>query len=251
MNKKILMVLTRYKGGVGRVVTSVKPLLEKAGYDVEIISREDDLNCYSFKNSIRLLRKKIKSIDYDVLYSQDWSIALPLLDFKNHYVCFHGIEPAATFLQKFVYLIKQRKVIVVGNTLKEKYPKSKVIYNGVNFNEFYNLNKERQCVGWIKRDYETITEKDIIKYGKDNNLKVSIAENIKPSKMNEWYNSLSVFISYPKDYTGFNLCWLEAVAAGVPTVLGNNNGMGIKNIKKYYKTMTWENHVKKLLKVLK
>ena len=61
---KILIVLIRWKGGVGRVVSSIKPILEKAGYEVEVISREDDLKCYSLKESIFKLRKEVKEEDY-------------------------------------------------------------------------------------------------------------------------------------------------------------------------------------------
>ena len=251
MNKKILIVLTRYKGGVGRVTNSIKPLLEKAGYDVKIISREDDLNCYSLKSSFKILRNKVKSIKYDILYTQDWSIALPLLDFKNHYVCFHGIEPKNTFLQQIVYQIKKDNTIVVGDKLKWKYPRATMIYNGVDFNKFKDLKKNRKYLGWIKRDYEEWNEKDVTEYAKKNGYKLSVIENLAPEKMNEWYNSLKVFISYPKSFAGFNLCWLEALAAGVPLVKGNNNGIGINNVRINYNNMTWENHVKKLLKVLK
>jgi hypothetical protein len=70
--------------------------------------------------------------------------------------------------------------------------------------------------------------------------------------MNEWYNSLKVFISYPKDFTGFNICWLEAKASGVPRILGNNNGIGIDRIlNEPIKNFIWENSVNKLIKILK
>ena len=68
---KILIVMIRWKGGVGRVVSSIKSLLEERGHKVEVISREDDLKCYSLKESIFKLRKEVKERDYDTLYVMD------------------------------------------------------------------------------------------------------------------------------------------------------------------------------------
>jgi len=48
---KILIVLIRWKGGVGRLIESLKPFLEKEGHQVEVISREDDLKGFSAKQS--------------------------------------------------------------------------------------------------------------------------------------------------------------------------------------------------------
>ena len=86
---------------------------------------------------------------------------------------------------------------------------------------------------------------------KEKGLELSIAKNIPPEKMNDWYNTLKVFVSYPPSYVGFNLVWLEAKASGVPLVLGNENGIGINKINEDWKEMTWENHVDKLLEVFK
>ncbi len=249
---KILIILKKWQGGVGRVVNSIKPLLEKAGNEVEVISREEDLHCYSLKKSFSVLRREVKKRKYDILYTQDWSCALPLLGFKNHYCCFHGNEPGKSrLLQNIVGKILGDYLIVVGPLLKKRFPKSHLIYNGVDFNKFKDLHKKRDKIGWIKRDYEEITEEQFIQLAKEKNLEPTIAENIPPDNMNEWYNSLKIFVSYPKWFTGFNLCWLEAKAAGVPEILGNENGIGIKTIENRWEEMSWEKHVNKLLGVLK
>ncbi|MCR4327256.1 MAG: hypothetical protein NUV46_01600 [Nanoarchaeota archaeon] len=251
MNKKILIVLIKWGGGVGRVINSIKPLLEEKGYEVEVISREDDLKCYSLKSSLFKLRNEVKKRRYDILYTQDWSCTLALIDFKNHYCCFHGqgvkFEKA---VQSIVGDLMGKRLFVVGDKLKKEFPKSKLIYNGVNKKVFYNLKKERKYLGWIKRDYEEINQKGIKEMAKKYKLPVSIAEKIPPEKMNEWYNSLKVFVSYPKSFTGFNICWLEAKASGVPEILGNENGVGISKIKENgLDFFSWENHVNKLVEV--
>ena len=87
------------------------------------------------------------------------------------------------------------------------------------------------------------------KIAKDYNLKLSVAENIPSEQMNNWYNKLKVFVSYPTKNAGFNLCWIEALASGVPIVLGNEEGIGIKNAKKNWKKLTWEKNVNKLEEV--
>ena len=56
---KILIVLKKWKGGVGRVINSIKPLLEKEGHEVKVISREDDLKCFSMKSSWFKLQREV------------------------------------------------------------------------------------------------------------------------------------------------------------------------------------------------
>ena len=250
---KILIYMIRWGGGVGRVISEIKPILEKAGHEVKIISREDNLNCFSTKDAFFKIRKIVRNIPHDVLYTQDWSCAIPLLFYKNHFVCFHGenISFCSRFFQTLVGKIKENKLIVVGDKLKKRFPKSALVYNGVNFNKFKNLKKRRNKIGWIDKATEEITKIGFLNLAKKYKLKPTIAKNIPSEKMNEWYNSLKVFVSYPNKMAGFNLCWLEAKAAGVPVVLGNERGIGIKKIEKDWKNLSWENHVKKLLNLWK
>jgi len=251
-NMKILIILVRREGGVGKVVNSIKPILKERGHLIEVISREDDLDCYSLRGSFKKMREEVKKRDYDILYTQDWSCALPFLFWKNHYTCFHGSNPnkVGRFFQTFVGQVKEKKLIVVGDKLKKKFPKSNLIYNGVDFNKFKDLNNRRDKIGWINKDAEGITKGEFFKIAYDHGLEPTIAKNIPQEKMNEWYNSLKVFVSYPTKIAGFNLCWLEAKAAGVPKVLGNENGVGISKVEKDWKEMNWEVNVNKLLKIM-
>jgi len=248
---KILIVLIRWEGGVGRVISSIKPLIEKQGHEVEVISREDDLKCFSIKQAFFKLRKEVNKRDYDILYVQDWSCAIPFLFKKNHYVCFHGenINKVGRFFQTLIGRIKGKNFIVVGDKLKERFPKSNLIYNGVDFNKFKNLKKKRDKIGWIDKETESITKKEFLKLSKKHNLEPTIAKSIPTNKMNDWYNSLKIFVSYPTKMAGFNLCWLEAKSSGVPIILGNENGIGISKIEKDWKNMSWKNHVNKLIKL--
>ncbi len=249
---KILIVLIRWEGGVGRVVNSIKSLLEKKGNIIEFISREDDLKCFSTREAFSKLRKEVKKRGYDVLYIQDWSCALPLID-KESFVCFHGenINKISRFFQTLVGKIKGTKLVVVGDKLKKRFPKSNLIYNGVNFNKFRNLKKIRNKIGWIDKATEEITKEGFLRVAEKYKLKPTIAKDIPPEKMNDWYNSLKVFVSYPTKMAGFNLCWLEAKASGVPEILGNERGIGISKIEKDWKKMSWKNHVNKLLGIWK
>lgn len=244
---RILIILIRWEGGVGRVINNIKPLLEKGGHKVDIISRKDDLNCYSLKDSFGKLRKEVKKRNYDILYVQDWSCALPLIDFPS-FVCFHGedINKISRFFQTLIGKIKGKKLVVVGDKLKKRFPKSNLIYNGVDFNKFKNLKKIRNKIGWIDKATEEITKEEFLRIAKKYKLKPTIAKDIPPEKMNDWYNSLKIFVSYPTKMAGFNLCWLEAKASGVPIILGNERGIGISKIEKDWKDMSWENHVNKL-----
>ena len=247
---KILIILIKWEGGVGRVIQNIKPLLEKKKNIIEVISREDDLNCYSLIKSVIPLRKEINKRNYDILYIQDWSCALPLID-KKSLVCFHGedINKISRFFQTLTGKLKGKRLIVVGDKLKKRFPKSNLIYNGVNFSKFKNLKKIRNKIGWIDKATEEITKEEFLRIAEKYKLKPTIAKDIPPEKMNDWYNSLKVFVSYPTKKAGFNLCWLEAKAAGVPIILGNDRGIGVSKIKKDWKKMSWRNHIEKLIKV--
>lgn len=247
---KILIILLRWQGGVGRVVNNIKPLLEKKGDIIEIRSREDDLKCRSLIRSLISLRREVNKRNYDILYIQDWSCALPLID-KESFVCFHGedINKISRFFQTLVGKIKGKKLVVVGDKLKKRFPKSNLIYNGVDFNKFKNLKKIRNKIGWIDKATEEITKEEFLRIAEKYKLNPTIAKDIPQEKMNNWYNSLKVFVSYPTRMAGFNLCWLEAKATGVPIILGNERGIGISKIEKDWKKMSWKNHVNKLLRL--
>ena len=91
--------------------------------------------------------------------------------------------------------------------------------------------------------------------------------------MPDFYRKIETFISLPPSYAGFGLVYLEAMASGVPKIIGNNHGGGeilpvtkiedYKSIKeaivnakkKNYRTwildnkFTWEEAVKKMEKI--
>jgi len=238
-----LITLIKWEGGVGRVVRNQKRELEKLGHEVKTLTREETPNFF----------RESKIIDHDTLFTQDWSCALKLIFKKNHYVCFHGHNPKKLgyIIQTIIGKLKGNKLFVVGDTLKKRFPKATLLYNAVDKKEFYDMGKERKYLGWIKRDYEEKDIDEMKQLAKDLGLGLSLAENIPPKKMNEWYNSLKVFASYPKWFAGFNMCWLEALSAGVPEVCGNSNGIGVEIAEKIWKELTWKNNVQTLLKRFK
>lgn len=281
---KILIFLTKWKGGVGVVVRSIKKELEKRGHKVTCVSREEYLDCTSSVKNIFWLRKKYKKIiereNPDIVYTQDWSMALPLLFpfklfSKKHFCCFHGNQVGKTrFIQKIIGQTMGKKLFVVGDSLKKRFPSANLVYNGVDLDLFRPLNKKRDCLGWINKDTE-IEEEEVIELANKVGLKPLIAKNyvIPFEKMNEeFYNKCKVFISLPPFGAGFNLCWVEAMAAGVPIIIGNKEGIGwklnldkfenkedifkkIKSLKpKDYRKeiekseLTWVKHVDKLLR---
>ena len=247
---KILTYILRHKGGVGRVLKTLEPELNKLGHELEVISREDDLECFSLASSIVRMNKDIRYRDYDILLTNDWSMALPFIFKKNHFSLFHGLEQSkiSKKLQNIVGKIIGKNLMVVGFNIKKIFPRATLTENGVDKKKFFNLNKKRKYLGWVKRDYDLINEAEAKFYAQQLGLKLSIAENIHPDKMNEWYNSLKAFISMPPAYTGFNLCWVEAYRAGVPKILGNNNGVGIRCIRK--PTLTSEHQARKINEVI-
>lgn len=279
---KVLIILSRWKGGVGAVIKNVSKQLQEKGHTVDVISREDDLKIYSLLDSLVRLRHIVnKKNNYDILYTQDWSSALPFLFpypvlRSNHCCCFHGNQSGkiGKILQTIVGKLMGNKLFVVGDSLKKRFPKSNMVYNGVDIEQFKPLNEKREYLGWINKETEVLSKKDILKLAKNMKLKPLIVENygIPFEEMNEKiYNKCEAFISLPPISAGFNLCWVEAMAAGVPIIIGNNEGIGCKlNIDKFkskkdffkkieklskkdYRKyilksgLSWENHVNKLL----
>lgn len=282
---KILIILKKWKGGVGVVVKSIKTEFESRGHEVICISREEDLKCFSSVKNLFWLRKKYKKIVEgempDIIYTQDWSMALPLLFpyeilKKKHFCCFHGNQLGKTrFIQKIIGRKIGKRLFVVGDSLKKRFPDATLVYNGVDLNLFKPLNKRRDCLGWIKKETEIEEEEEVVALAIKMGLKPLIAKDfsIPFNKMNEdFYNKCKIFISLPPFGAGFNLCWVEAMAAGVPIIVGNKEGIGGKlsidkfenktdvfnkinslKPKNYRKEieksdLTWKSHVNKLLK---
>ena len=240
---KIAIICISLEGGVGRVCREVKKELVKRGHKVKIIERGS-----SFSN-IWIVRQEIKDEKYDVIYCQDWSCSVGFLFDKKQISCFHGNNPNfGYYIQTLIGRILGKKLIVVGPSLKERFPKSTMIYNGVNTKEFYDLKKPRKYFGCIDKKTEMYSEKDMREEAEEYDLPLLVAKDIPKDKMNEFYNKCEVFASYPPYSGSFNLCWLEARASGVQEVLGINNGIGIHNIDNL-EQFSWNNHVNKLLEI--
>ena len=243
---KILIFLKKWPGGVGVIIKSIKEELEKRGHKVICISREEDLKLFSSIKNLFWLRKKytelIKKENPDIIYTQDWSMAFPLLfPFrifkKKHFCCFHGIQPGkGSVIQKIIGNLIGRKLIVVGDSLKKKFPKSVLIYNGIDLEKFKpnkKIKKIKNSVGFVNWKTKEYHYKEIKKAAKSVSKKLIVAENIPYKQMPKFYQKLEYFISLPPKCTGFNMSWIEAMACGVPKIIGNNAGIGSKlNINK-------------------
>jgi len=272
---KILIVLRKFKGGVGRANTEIAKALGEKGHSVDFLSREDDLKIYSLFKSIFPLRKKIRELmkkeNYDIIYTQDYSCAFPLLlpcplFWKKHFCCFCGVKIIENLksseagkkskisyfyhilLHRTVGRIMGKKLVVIGDNLKEIFPKSTLVYRGVNINEFKPLRKRRDSIGWYSSDNEIILFEEMKKISKETELRLLVAKKIPKNKMNLFYNKCKVFINLPRT-AGFNLSWLEAMAAGVPIVIGNYKGAG--TILPINKISNKDNKINEITKIIK
>jgi glycosyltransferase involved in cell wall biosynthesis len=280
---KILMIFLRWPGGVGEVIRNIKNEFEKQGHEVEVISREEDLKKYSLISSLFPLRKKVnqmmKEKNYDIIYTHDWSSAALLLFpypiFKRKHFCiFYGNQLRFTkILQDLVGRIMGKHLIVVGDLNKKKHPYSNLVRNGVNIEKFEPMKKKRIYLGWPDKATESITRQEVLDIGKKLKIPVLIAKNIPPEKMNEFYNQCKIFLSLPPRSSAGALSWMEAMAAGVPIIIGNNESESylfpiekvnqaseientIKNAKeKDYRfwliehDFSWKSHAHKLLEI--
>jgi len=228
---KVLIVIKKWLGGVGRYVKEVEKVLEEQGHEVEVISREDDLELYSLKDSIIPLRKEVQRKDYDLLFTHDWSIALPFLDFNDHITIFHGIQSQPThYLQRFVGGWMGENLIVVSERVKNIYPEATLAPEGVDLEQFKPLNDggRRKAVGFPSNpepNYKFFEIKDAVE---ETDYPMYVVRNLDHEKMNEFYNSVETVVSLPPETAGFNLVWLEAMAAGCKVVGTRKAGVGGK-----------------------
>lgn len=139
---KILVVLRKWEDDSGKIVEDVKKNLERKGHQVETISREDDLKLFSLSGSMGSLKEfiivKDKKENYDIIYTQDWSIAFPLLFpkkvLKNKHFCFfHEVQEGenSKVFQKIVGNMMGRKLIVKTEELKKRFPKAILASDGI------------------------------------------------------------------------------------------------------------------------
>ena len=255
---RILIVLIRFSGGVGRANTEIAKALRKKGHEVDLLSRENDLKKFSFTKGFWAIRKKVTILmeikKYDVIYTQDFSCALPILIpypiyFKKHFYCSIGVKWKRDLSQAFQNIvggIMGKKTIVISDHNKKRFPKAHLVYRGVNLETFKPLRKKRKHFGFMNKFSEQVSPERYEKIAKELKL-ISISsgeaktkkikrsftqegkhsfDKIPDDKMNEFYNKCKVFINLATPDAGFNLSWLEAMAAGVPIVIGNNNGAG-------------------------
>jgi len=236
---RILILLKKWQGGVGVVTNGLKKELERRGHFVKIISREGKFGSSSLVSSFSRVRSLIKSEmkngDFDVIYTQDWSLALPLIlpkpiFEKKHFCCFHGIQNGAgSFFQKFVAKFLKNRLIVVGPSLKRKFHKAHLIYNCVDPNLYKPLKKTKRIknsVGFANWCNENYRFKEIKSAIENVGRRMIIAKDRPQEEMVHFYNQIETLISLPPSFTGFGLVWIEAMACGVPRIIGNNFGIG-------------------------
>ncbi len=233
---KILILLKKWPGGVGGGVKNLIKELGKEGHIVDAIAREEDLHYYSLVKSFIPLRRKIKRLikegNYDIIYTQDWTLAAPLLFptkifRRKHFSMFHGHQIGLTkIFQIIVGFLMGENLMVMAPSLKKKFRKASINYCGVNQNQFRSLRKKRTYLGWTKKGTETIKLSTLKKISRKIDLPLNVADGLPHEAMNDFYNNCQIFISLPPRSAGFQASWLEAMMAGVPIIIGNENGAG-------------------------
>lgn len=248
---KILIMVKKWEGGVGVATKSIIKELKRKGHVIKTISREDDLKIYSFSSSIIKLRNAVKremrENDYDIIYTRDWSMAFPLIFpypifKKKHYCGFGGLEKKlfSRLLWNITGIVLGKRLICYGDTVKSKMKKANKITNGIDSDLFMpnkGLKRVEGSVGFVNWKTDFYNYSKIKSAAKELGLKLMVAENIPHSEMPKFYNKIEMFVSIPHGETGFNLCWIEAMACGVPKVVGSNSGIGnilpITKLEKY------------------
>jgi len=149
---KIVILYRTQKDATGSFAKKIKENLEKGGHKVELVSRNEDLHLPSLSSSMDGLKefviKKDKIENYDIVYTQDWSIAFPLLFpskvlFDKHYCLFHETEEEggaqSKILQKITGNLLGNHLLVKTAELRKRFSKSTLSEKGL---EVVNLKNE-------------------------------------------------------------------------------------------------------------
>jgi hypothetical protein len=141
---KILILYRTENDPTGEFVKEIKRNLDKAGHETELISRNKDLHLTSLSGSMDGLKnfviKEDKRKNYDIIYTQDWSIAFPLLFptkilFDKHYCLFHDFEkeggPQSRIFQRITGSLLGEHLLVKTEELKRKFPKAILSKEGI------------------------------------------------------------------------------------------------------------------------
>lgn len=284
----LVLVKERKKKGFGGVETLLRNIskeFEKKGHKIDIVSRLDDLGLKSFAASIfpmrRVVKKMMKEKNYDIIYTQDWNMAFPLLFpypvfKKKHFSFFHATQKGRGFFIQFIVGNLIGKRLLTGDRRnRDRYNGATLVATSVNLNDFKPLGKKRKYLGWTHKPSENLSKKRFLEIAKKLKMPVLIAEGIPPQKMNEYYNKCKIFVSLPFKEAGGGVTYMEAMAAGIPRIVGNMYAEGYKfpfdkvenfkgleeaiskskerDYRKWMKDskITWEKHAEKLIEVFK
>ncbi|HUW44056.1 MAG TPA: hypothetical protein VMV95_03805 [Bacillota bacterium] len=141
---KILLLYRTKDDPTGKFAKNIKDALEKKGCEIDSISRNEDLHIFSLSGSMDGLKnfviEKDKENNYDIIYTQDWSIAFPLLFptkilFDKHYCLFHDFEKEggaqSKIFQKITGNLLGNHLLVKTEELKRNFSKSIISSDGL------------------------------------------------------------------------------------------------------------------------
>jgi len=235
-------------GGVHMHVRSVANELRRLGFDVDIITRVEDLGQPHFIQSYQYMKKFFSKLaqEYDVVHAHDWSIAYPAVraGINNLIATFHGFPRHlfAEFFQNAAVSMLGNRAVVVSPKMLLKYACATYIPNGVDVNIFKRINTAKifsrfsPCYLGIAQKY---SRDQVFRIARELCFQTIVAEKIPYDQMPKFYSSLDVFVSVPPSTAGFNLVWLEAMACEVPYIVGTDAGVG--EILPIYKVSNFNN----------
>ena len=147
---------------------------------------------------------------------------------KKHFCMFHGNQLGKLkIIQNTIGKLMGRHLLVMAPSLKRRFPKASINYCGVSLEKFKDMKKKRKYLGWISKGTEILKKEELEILSKKLDLPLLVASGLKHEEMNDKFYSLcKVFISMPPASAGFQASWLESMTAGVPIVIGNDNGAG-------------------------
>lgn len=223
--------------GGSRTLIKCAEALADLGHDV-IISASS--NKYTWHKKIKVpITKNIP--ECDIIIATGVSSVKSTLNFNKAKKKFYYIRGFEIWVAKEKRLIKTYKSLncIVNSEwlrdyLTEHQIRSELIYPGLDFNDFYVTNKNRENIigGIFSKRHKTKRHEDVIELGERLGYKVLLLnrdiKNPTVPELRDFYNKISVWVS-PSELEGLHNCPHEAALCGCSLVVTNHKQGGVSD----------------------
>ena len=226
-------------GGSRTIIKSAETL---ASLGQEVVIYSDISNKYTWetlKNNVQFIKsKKIPKGDVIIATGIGSVKSTIISNFKKKFYYIRGFEIWAAKKDILLKSYKSLKCIVnsgwLQKMLADKGIKSDLIFNGLDFDDFYNISIDRRnSLGCLFHKKHKTKNYSFVKKSSDNGgiPLLSLNKDIKnptPQELNKWYNTIKVWVA-SSELEGLHNPPMEASLSGCGLVTTNHPRSGTQD----------------------